>query len=385
MNQDVIERTIPLPEIAPGNPPADISTLMGQGIRLHCLAPQSRRLATPPRFMLGDISEDVLKHYAIFTTLPPVGIFHAENVEIFGESIVSRAGTAYRFPEFNVHAHRIVSELNTLRALGGPRRRRKLPGRYAMLIGPGLHVYGHWLIDFLPRIALLRLAGHDISALRYLLPKGAPRFGLELLDMLGINRNQLVEFDPTEECLSADELLIPTNLHNNVRMSPLLRDVADFFKEAVSARHGLLAHGRTPSRLFLTRKGVNQGRGLLNRARIEAMAAGAGFTVISPETMPLIQQIHLFAGAREIIGEYGSALHNSLFSPQGTIVAGLRGNAVHPGFIQSGIAEALGQPTGYVFGGLSNQDSSNTMRFDYTISENAFFVCLATVFEGHPL
>lgn len=376
---------IAVPTLAPGNPPADISTLIGQGVRLHCLAPQNRRLPTLPRFIYGDVSADVLKHYGIYSTLPPVGIFHAENVEIFNESVVARDGVAYRFPEINMHAHRIISDLDALRAAGGPRRRRRLAGRHVMLTSPGLHVYGHWLIDFLPRLALLRMAGYDIAAQHYLLPRGAPRYGLELLDMLGIGRDQLVEFDPAEECISADELLIPTHLHNNVRLSPLLRDVVAFFTETISARYGRLDNGRTPARLFLSRGHVSQARGLLNRQRIEAMAAGAGFTMVAPETMPLIEQIHLFAGAREVIGEYGSAMHNTIFSPPGTVVCGLRGNAVHPGFIQSGIGEALGQPTGYVFGALSNQVPGNPMRFDFEIAENAFFVCLATVFEGQAL
>jgi capsular polysaccharide biosynthesis protein len=58
----------------------------------------------------------------------------------------------------------------------------------------------------------------------------------------------------------------------------------------------------------------------------------------------------LFASAREIIGEYGSAFHATMFSAPDTPVCGLRGSDYHPGFVQSGIGDVFGQPTGWVFG-----------------------------------
>ena len=77
-----------------------------------------------------------------------------------------------------------------------------------------------------------------------------------------------------------------------------------------------------------------------------------------------------------IVGEYGSALHTSLFSRPGTTVCALRGSMGHPGFIQSGFGQALGQPTGYVFG--EQVDQSGDGRF--VIGEPDFAECLRTLF-----
>lgn len=64
----------------------------------------------------------------------------------------------------------------------------------------------------------------------------------------------------------------------------------------------------------------------------------------------LAEQVALFAAARQIVGEYGSGLHGSMFSPPGTFVCAFRAAALHPGFLQSGLCQALDQKIGYVLG-----------------------------------
>jgi predicted O-methyltransferase YrrM len=111
------------------------------------------------------------------------------------------------------------------------------------------------------------------------------------------------------------------------------------------------------------------------------MAERAGFSIVHPEKLPLIEQVRLFKGARELVGEYGSAMHGSIFSPPDTIVGALRGSARHPAFIQSGIGQSLGQPTGYVFGPTDDRDPAQ----GFTVSEEDFADCLRLIFDGVPL
>ena len=49
------------------------------------------------------------------------------------------------------------------------------------------------------------------------------------------------------------------------------------------------------------------------------------------------------------MGEYGSAMHNTLFCYPNTSVIVLQSDAV-PHFIQAGIGALLSQPTGFIFG-----------------------------------
>ena len=109
---------------------------------------------------------------------------------------------------------------------------------------------------------------------------------------------------------------MPTSLHNSVRFSPLLLDAVTLFRRGIS--HSTARRG--PARIFLARKGRN--RLLTNRARIEEMAASAGFEIVFPETKTLSEQVALFSSAREIVGEYGSAFHTAMCAPPGTVGCG---------------------------------------------------------------
>jgi capsular polysaccharide biosynthesis protein len=163
-------------------------------------------------------------------------------------------------------------------------------------------------------------------------------------------------------------------------MSRRFKDAAAFLRGLVAEKYDLNG-ARFGPRIFLSRAHASQGRSLQNRARIEKMATAAKFNLISPERLSLLEQLRLFTGAREIMGEYGSALHGSMFSSEGTVVCALRGTGGHPGFIQSGMAIALGQPTGYVFGQVQEGDPN----FSFEISEDEVTNVIRLVFGGHAL
>jgi hypothetical protein len=103
-----------------------------------------------------------------------------------------------------------------------------------------------------------------------------------------------------------------------------------------------------------------------NRDTIERLALRAGFSIVYPEQWSLLEQFRLVASASVVLGEYGSALHSTLFAGPGLTVCALRGTGLHPGFIQSAIGSALGQRTGYLFGEHQDHDVPG----GFTVSEN---------------
>ena len=103
------------------------------------------------------------------------------------------------------------------------------------------------------------------------------------------------------------------------------------------------------------------------------MAGEAGFSIVKPETLSIIDQISMFAGAEQIIGEYGSGLHGSMFSAPGAIVCALRASAVHPGFLQSGICQTADQVIAYVFGETARDD---VQQQRFSIDATDFERCL---------
>jgi hypothetical protein len=352
-----------------------------EGISFDRLAPPDLRIPQPPRFLFGNVPEHILGHYFSGWGLSSIGVFLCRDVRLVGEFLVGRDDRIFRSPELNIHPAHIKQALDKYAGKSRDLLRRKITGRHVVLAGPGYNVYGHWLAEYLPKLGVLHSAGHNLGTLSYLLPTSVPSFVFEWLKVLGVRESQLNLYDPERELLLADELLLPSILHAGIRFSPLFKDIAAFLKRLVVSQNGPVAADPARKRLFISRHKFGAGRSLVNRERIEQMSVDAGFALVYPEDLSLLDQVALFSGASHIIGEYGSALHASMFAAPGTVVCALRGNALHPGFLQSGLGEVMGQPTGYVIG--ENESSDPNARF--TVSEHAFETCLKLIFRSVAL
>lgn len=89
------------------------------------------------------------------------------------------------------------------------------------------------------------------------------------------------------------------------------------------------APAETPERVFLSRTSFNAGlraagestRTSADRDRtLDAVFAAAGFAVVTPEELPLAEQLRLAAQARVLAGSAGTALHLAAFARRGTRV-----------------------------------------------------------------
>jgi capsular polysaccharide biosynthesis protein len=96
--------------------------------------------------------------------------------------------------------------------------------------------------------------------------------------------------------------------------------------------------------LYLTRQVPSYYRRLSNKEEIESIASSFGLELISPETLPISEQIKLFSECAFAVGEYGSVLHNTLFSPLGIRVLALN----WMGGVQSKISQLRKQSVGYL-------------------------------------
>ncbi len=349
--------------------------IIGNAVDFITLYPGTNLVPAPPRFTFGTFNAELAAGYYRNTHLWAIGVYRLHGFEVVGPYGICKNGELFASHEANIHPKHIK---DLVAEFGPPtlaRPRRFLAGPVAMITGPGYGVYGHWLSDFLPKLWSLQAGGYDVRRLRYLIPANTPRFGLEWMQLLGIPSENIILFDPVNEVVWIEELLVPTTYHNGVRTTTLLRDAAAFLLSLIADHTGEPTGTTADQRIFLSRSRAPQTRALLNRVRVEEIAVAAGLELVYPEAMPLRDQVKLFRSAKMIVGEYGSALHGSLFSLPGTTVCALRGSLPHPGFIQSGFGQALEQPTGYVFG--APVDESGDGRF--FISETHFAECLRTL------
>ena len=311
------------------------------------IAPLTERPVKSPAFILGEWPAELSFAFYNETKVGPVRCYRLRDVTLTIDGIVLSSPYALSTALVNHPDYHVNAILQRMSAYEKPLTTRRVEGQIVSLSGPGSHIYGHWLIDILPRLFVLLSCGYDLGMLRYAVPARLPAFCHVYLELLGINHDQLVVYDQNVELLEVEELLLPTNLRYGSQIHPLMVEVFSFLRQRIIIEPTSPFPGRG-RRLFISRQGGEPSRTLQNRERIESIAIDAGYDVISPETLTIRDQVALFSSATEIDGEYGSGLHGSVFAPPGAVVVALRGSSHHPGFIQSGLGQVFRQPTGYV-------------------------------------
>ena len=330
-------------------------------------------LQTSPAFILGSLPPALCLPLVSEFGTGPVRLYSVRDACVTLDGVVVSGSTVLSSPMFNhpdYHVDGIVRDL-----LGG---RMSLPIRRVeeqavMLTGPGYQVYGHWLVDILPRLWLLKLCGFDPARMRYVVAEQSPLFLLPLLATFGIGGHQLITYNERIEMLQVADLIVPTNLRRASRLHASMRSARDYLLERAVEVAPIPPPRANLDRVFVSRRNAEVSRNLVNRARVEAIAVEAGYTLIEPETLTVPEQISLFQNVRQIVGEYGSGLHNALFSPPGTVVCALRGTSAHPGFIQSAISEVCGHRTGYVL----TDTPIDAIHQDFAVAEDMFRLALS--------
>ncbi len=178
--------------------------------------------------------------------------------------------------------------------------------------GPAFTVFGHMLLDFLPRLEMI--LGHFPSRTAIYNP---PLLGWAE-DLVRMNFPAApIHEGSMPPILRCGVLHVPTFLRrNNIVAESLVRPLWRNVGQRMAA-----ASANTPGRgkyLFVSRRKWHKRSYLAGAAEIEAFLQGRGFTIIFPEEMSFAEQYAAFAGADVILGEDGSGLHNSIFSKPGT-------------------------------------------------------------------
>ena len=215
----------------------------------------------------------------------------------------------------------------------------------AVLLGqPGDQVFGHQLLDVLPRLLTARRAG--LGGLPLLVRRGAVESMRRLLAVCGLVGSELVEL-PTSGVVRVRALHVVTFARQDDDFDPArVGEVRALLQER------LVAMGSRPMMWMSRSQFIDESGGrrrLVNRAEVDATAAAAGLEVISPERLPLAEVLSRLAPGGLVAGEDGSALHNSLVMPPGSVVLVLRHRG-YGGQLHAPLARALGHRSYVVTG-----------------------------------
>ncbi len=189
-----------------------------------------------------------------------------------------------------------------------------------VFLAPGFRIYGHWLVDFLPRMRIARQAlGGTFHDHLIPIPATTPNWAIQMLmEICGVFEDQLLPFDPATHHITFRNGSVPTYGHASYHFHP---DTAAYWPR-VSAE-------RRQRRLCISRlnfEGRTDGvlKSYIDRQAFEQMATDRGYELIYPETLSIRAQIDLFGEASHVVGEYGSALHSMLFAPEDAVVGAIR-------------------------------------------------------------
>ncbi len=174
----------------------------------------------------------------------------------------------------------------------------------------GYTTYGHFLIDVLPRLLIAeQMLGADFRGTPILLPHRLPAWGREIFDLIFPNVKTLT-FDSEQSSLRLRRAILPTHCHNYYMFHPLAKNLFENLKERAQP----IAPTQPAEFIFLSRAEVSSNRRVIGFTAIEEHAASLGATILRPETISWREQLGYFAGAKLVVGEYGSGLHNTVFS-----------------------------------------------------------------------
>lgn len=229
---------------------------------------------------------------------------------------------------------------------------------------PGFRVYGHWLIDLLPRLAH---AARSVGEHRVLCTSRLAPWGRSLAEAFGLRT------DTHEPALSLGtgarwESAIAATTIRSVRVldGRLARKHWMTLKRAL-ANDGRTARGR--KRLYISRSRLATDRRFANAEEIESFFRMRGWEVVFPESLPLSDQVALFAAAEIIVGDDGSGLHNCIFAPRGTPMLVLNFNRIN--LFHATLAQAMGHRLAFLDSTHASSESGARYHIDTQRLEEA--------------
>ena len=200
---------------------------------------------------------------------------------------------------------------------------KEVSGRLGVLAGRGDHSNYHFLLDILPRLALMDTPGIPEPDRWY-----APlqhSFQREMLELAGfLPEAEVIDAD-LEPHVRAESLLVPGFPDNELRTPPW---AVDFIRDRLRDDALELVPGR---RIYVTRGRQRNNRTVRNEDELREMLGNRGFDVIDPGALPVREQIKRFAEAEWIVGPHGAGLANLAFASPGASVVEL----LPPDYVQT--------------------------------------------------
>lgn len=192
-------------------------------------------------------------------------------------------------------------------------RHHRIRNSAVIMSAPGQEIYGHWLLDIIPRLHVLSL-GPSFHLPIYF--NNLPRWATYFLDALDIDLKRFLPHP--SRFFRVENALVPTASKSGYRLGETSLKAA-WARIADAYRPPAMARERLGQKVFFSRRKLTHSarRSPENIEDMELALERRGYKIVVPETLSIAEQICVMREARVVIGEDGSALHNIIFGYPG--------------------------------------------------------------------
>lgn len=188
--------------------------------------------------------------------------------------------------------------------------------RVAVIAQEGSSNYYHWMVEVLPKLAMLEQS--NISYDQLYVSTQLP-FMRQTLSLFGVNQEKIVEAGPSTH-IEAQELIIPS--------APALscytpRWIVEYLRNKLipQADH-IFSKQLFSKKVFVSRKKASYRR-ILNEDEVFVMLEPLGFVRYNLEDLTVLEQVHLFHQAEVIVAPHGAGLVNLVFAQPNALIVEL--------------------------------------------------------------
>jgi len=222
---------------------------------------------------------------------------------------------------------------NQILKTGTPKYLKKIDGNMLILAqGASGGNYSHWLLDILPKLKLASLQ-YNLNKIDYFYFSKLNSFQLQILKLIGINKNKFIDAEKNKHCFSKKIIFIS---HPN------------YFKGTISEAHSnmpkwiirylrkkflkfIKKNKKTYKKIYIDRSdsAFNHCK-LINNYEIETFLKSKGFKILKLGELSFLNQITIFNNAKFIVGAHGAGFANLIFCKKNTKVLEIKPHN-HPG------------------------------------------------------
>ncbi|ARS34493.1 glycosyltransferase family 61 protein [Pontibacter actiniarum] len=182
--------------------------------------------------------------------------------------------------------------------------------------GAGLNNIGHWFLDVLPRLHLLRKSGLYDKVDWFYVPSLRYSYQTETLELLGIPQDKIISGDKQSH-IAADCIIASTAPRGNHTLVP--KWLCDFIQESFLPYAEEESDLITPESPYLyISRSDSKIRNVLNEKELLDTLEPYGFKTVVSSQLSIKEKIKLFSKAKVVLGATGAGLISMFFCKPGT-------------------------------------------------------------------